>query len=274
MVEQMSKAMKKEKLTAKTADKFRLYEASVQDTDADITFIERIFRKEFKRAPETLREDFCGTAKLCADWVRRGKTRVATGLDLHQPTMNWGKRHHLEPLGEDAQRVHLLRRNVLEGIEKPVDVAVAFNFSYCVFKQRQTLLAYMKRIRHDLKREGLFFMDIHGGTESFEELEEATRHPGFSYVWDQAPYDAINGYAKRYIHFRFPDKTSLERAFVYDWRLWTLPEIKDLLEEAGFSRVDVYWEGADADGSGDGHFKKTRRADNELSWIAYIVAVR
>lgn len=261
------------KLTAATADKHVLYEGSVQDTDTDITFIDRIYKKHNKRLPETLREDFCGTAKLCADWVSRGEARSAVGLDLHRPTMAWGQRVHLAPLGDAATRVDLRCVNVLDGVPKPVDVAVAFNFSYCVFKTRQLMLAYTKQVRRDLKPGGLFFMDIHGGTEACEEMEETTKHKGFTYVWDQEPYDAITGFAKRHIHFRFPDGTEMNRAFTYDWRLWMLPELTEVLQDAGFTQVDVYWEGADAQGAGDGKFKKTRRAENELSWIAYIVAV-
>jgi hypothetical protein len=262
-------------LTAQTADKHVLYEASVQDTDTDITFINRIYKKAYKRLPVSLREDFCGTAKLCADWAASAAQRTAIGLDLHRPTMQWGKRNHLAQLpAEVQQRVQLQQGNVLDGVASPVDVAVAFNFSYCVFKTRGDLLRYCTRVRHDLTDDGMFFMDIHGGTEVFEEMEETTAHKGFTYVWDQAPYDAITGFAKRYIHFRFPDGTEMHRAFAYDWRLWHLPELCEVLQDAGFSQVDVYWEGADAQGAGDGKFKKTRRAENELSWIAYVVATR
>ena len=40
--------------------------------------------------------------------------------------------------------------------------------------------------------------------------------------------------------------------------------------EAGFSRVDVYWEGATDEGEGDGDFVLTDTAEEEQSWIAYV----
>jgi hypothetical protein len=262
-------------LTAQTADRHALYEASVQDTSTDVAFIDRVFRKRNKRLPSTLREDFCGTGRLCADWVVSRPERQAIGLDLHRPTMRWGEKRHIAALDAAAQRrVKLQHGNVLDGIAERVDVAVAFNFSYCVFKRRDELLRYFKRAHHDLLDDGLFFLDIHGGTEVFEEMEETTAHKGFTYVWDQAPYDAITGLTKRYIHFRFPDGSHMHRAFSYDWRLWHLPEMREVLLEAGFRKVEVYWEGADADGTGDGNFRLRQRAENELSWIAYVVAVR
>ena len=64
----------------------------------------------------------------------------------------------------------------------------------------------------------------------------------------------------------------MEKAFTYEWRLWTLPEIRELLEEAGFGRVTVYWEGTDEDGEGNGEFEPTTRGDADAGWIAYLVA--
>jgi hypothetical protein len=267
------KRAKKVALTAKTADKHALYEASVQDTSVDIAFIDRVYKKARGQKPTSLREDFCGTAVLCADWVQSHPERTATGLDLHAPTMAWGRKHHLDPLPESVQqRVTLLERDVIAGMKAQVDVAVAFNFSYCCFTTRAQMLAYMRTARRDLKDDGLFFMDIHGGTEVYEEMEESTRHKGFTYVWDQDPYDAITGLATRHIHFTFPDGSRIRPAFSYAWRLWSLPELSDILLEAGFSRVDVYWEGSDGQGAGNGKFRLREHADNELSWIAYIVA--
>lgn len=275
------KTKTKPALCAKNADKHALYEASVQDTDFDLEFIDKIYKKTFARYPLTLREDFCGTALLCADWVASRPRREAWGLDLHQPTMNWGLKHHVAPLGDKAERVHLLRRNVLDGCGVAVDVAVAFNFSYCIFHERAQMLAYFRSVLGELGREGMFVLDLHGGTECFVEVEEEKEVAlgsgkdckPFTYVWDQEPYDPIQGLATRHIHFRFRDGSVMRRAFTYDWRLWTLPELRDLLMEAGASKVDTYWEGADGKGGGNGDFRKTKRAENEESFVAYLVAV-
>lgn len=272
-----NKAAKKPRapaLTAKTADRHVLYEASVQDTSVDIRFIDRIFAKERGKKASSLREDFCGTGRLCADWVKSAAYRTATGLDLHAPTMAWGEARHLAPLTDDQRRrVRLLERDVVAGMDGQADAAVAFNFSYCCFLTRALMLAYVRTARRTLTADGIFFLDIHGGTEVFEAMEERTSHPGFTYVWDQDPYDAIRGHARRHIHFEFRDGSQIRPAFSYAWRLWNLPEMRDILLEAGFSRVDVYWEGADGQGLGNGRFRRRDSADNELSWIAYIVAL-
>jgi SAM-dependent methyltransferase len=264
----------KARLSAKNADKFRLYEESVQDTHSDIQFIQRVFKKERQREPRDLREDFCGTAKLCADWVHRHPERTAVGLDLHEPTLRYAQRRHIAPLGSQASRVHLLQRDVLEGTTDRFDVILAFNFSYSVFKTRRELLRYFQVVHRDLKPGGGFFLDLYGGPEAQNEVVETTRMNGFTYVWEQKPLDAVSGWGKRYIHFRFTDGSEMKRAFTYDWRLWSLPELRDLLDEAGFASNEVYWEGADEDGEGNGIFRKVRRVDNEDSWIAYLVGWR
>ena len=75
-----------------------------------------------------------------------------------------------------------------------------------------------------------------------------------------------------HIHFKFPDKSKLKRAFTYVWRLWTLPEITELLTEAGFKNPTVYWEGTDEDGEGDGVFTPDDRGEADAGWIAYLSA--
>jgi SAM-dependent methyltransferase len=255
------------KYTARTADKHELYELSVQNPEADVAFIERFFRKHRGRIPTRLREDFCGTAKLCGAWVQK-PDRYAVGIDIDSETLALARARNVP----DKKRVKLVCNNVRKVQRGEFDVACAFNFSYFVFKTREGLRDYFRAVRKSLKKDGVFFLDTHGGTETYSELEETTRHKGFTYVWQQAPYDAVTGYAMRYIHFRFPDGTQLRRAFEYDWRMWTLPEVKDILMDAGFRKVEVYWEGSTPKGAGNGIFKKVAHAENEAAWVAYITA--
>ena len=61
------------------------------------------------------------------------------------------------------------------------------------------------------------------------------------------------------------------KAFTYEWRVWTMPEILEMLTEAGF-RPTVYWEQADEGGEGNGVFIPETEGDADAGWIAYIVA--
>jgi hypothetical protein len=65
----------------------------------------------------------------------------------------------------------------------------------------------------------------------------------------------------------------MTRAFSYEWRLWSLPEIREVLEEAGFKNVTVWWEGTEEDtGEGDGEFEPAERGEACPGWIAYFTA--
>ena len=94
-----------------------------------------------------------------------------------------------------------------------------------------------------------------------------------AFIWDQKSYDPITGDIRCHIHFSFPDRTKLKRAFTYDWRLWSLPEIREVLLEAGFVRVTVYWEGTDEEtDEGNGEFTPAEHGEADDAFIAYIVA--
>ena len=63
-----------------------------------------------------------------------------------------------------------------------------------------------------------------------------------------------------------------ERVFTYDWRMWSIPELRDILFEVGFKKTHIYWEGTTKAGEGDGNFTRTEKGESCLSWIAYIAA--
>jgi hypothetical protein len=78
-----------------------------------------------------------------------------------------------------------------------------------------------------------------------------------------------------FIHFEFDDGSRINRAFRYDWRLWGLFELRDLLDDAGFSKTEVYWEGTDRQtGEGNDVFRRRERAEDDPAWICYIAGIR
>lgn len=265
------KKTRKSRFSAKTADKHVLYQLSVQDVVTEAKFIADVFKKKRKRPAVSLREDFCGTALLCGQWVENGRARTATGVDIDPAVLSWGWEHNIEPLGESASRVTLLEKDVRDRVPGRFDLVVAFNFSYWIFKTRDEMRNYMKTVRRSLGPEGMFLLDAYGGWEAYEPMyENRPVKGGFTYVWDQDKFDPITHEVTNYIHFKFKDGTKLDKAFTYEWRYWTLPELQELLGEAGFSDVRVYWDQADSEDEED--YRPTKRADNQPGWLAYIVA--
>jgi SAM-dependent methyltransferase len=258
---------------AERADRHALYQESVQCVEAEIDFIDDTFLKLKGRRAIRLREDFCGTANTSCEWIRRRPGNTALGVDLDQEVLAWGETNNRSKLGADAGKLTLLREDVLEVRHDPVDTVLAMNFSYWIMQDRATLRRYFRGVRDSLVDDGIFFLDCFGGYDAFREMTERTKNDGFTYVWDQSSYNPVTGDMQCYIHFRFPDGSKMNRAFSYHWRLWTLPEIRELLQEAGFSRVTVWWQGWDDDEKdGDGEFHQVEDADADAAWIAYVVA--
>ncbi len=268
-----NKNRKKHRYTAKTADKYELYQLSVQSPAEDVEFLQHTYRSLRGRKAKHFREDFCGTCLLTANWITQGKTYTAEAFDIDPEPLGWGREHNLEPLGKDARRAVLHLQDARAPSDRAPDVRCAQNFSYWVFMSRHEMLDYFRKARKDLAADGIFVVDVHGGPESLEEMQEETEIDGFTYVWDQHKIWPITSECESYIHFKFPDKTRLRKAFSYHWRLWGLAEIRDILNDAGFSSVDCYWEGTDADGeSGDGIFTREEHGEHCLSYVAYLVA--
>ena len=265
-------------------DRFRLYQLAVQNPAAEIDFVDRICQQWPGRPARRLREDFCGTGAICAEWVRRRPDNRAWGLDLDPEALAWGRRHTLQALSaEQRARVALIAGDVLSAASPAAtltpapEVVLALNFSYWLLRTRCALLTYFQRVRALLPEHGFLLLDAHGGPESLR-LQCETRRvrdpdgEDFDYVWERADYDPATGRQRCHIHFRFDDGSALERAFSYDWRLWTLPEIRELLAEAGFATVQVYWQGWDANGNPDGIFVPVESGAPDAGWIAYLTA--
>ncbi len=269
-------AKKKHKLTRRNADRYDLYLKSVQEPSVEVEFFERVYRKEYGRAPMLLREDFCGTAAVCSAWVGSRKGRVAIGVDNDPEPLAWSRSHVLSRLDAEARaRVTLFEADVRDVHPEKADVLAAQNFSFFGFTDRDGLRGYFEAARRNLDAQGVMVLDMMGGSEVFlEDHTDSTRKDGFTYHWHQQRFDPITHYARFAIHFTFRDGTRWKNAFQYEWRIWTLPEVRELLLEAGFSRADVYWEGTDEDGEGDGVFRRRKHAEADPAWIAYVVAVR
>lgn len=270
-----AKSLKKSKgpTMAEKADIHELYEESVQNVENEVKFLGATFRERRGRTAYTFREDFCGTASLACEWVRQGDEYSAVGVDIDASVLDWGRKNRVNRLDvADQARVRLIESDV-QTVETPkVDILAAFNFSYWIFEERAQMVAYMRRCYEALKDDGILFMDMFGGPESFEETREKTKHDGFTYVWHQAKFHPVTNHMQCYIHFKFPDGSKLKRAFSYSWRLYTAPELRDMLHDAGFSNVTIYWEGEDEDGEGNGVFTPNDKGEADLAWIAYIVA--
>ena len=267
-------AKRKTVTSASTADRHALYEMAVQAVDAEIDMVDDTFTSIRGRKASLFREDFCGTANSSCEWVRRRPTNFAVGLDLSQEVLDWGTDNNIASLTPKQQkRIELFNQDVNHDIGAPAEIIVAMNFSYQLFKTRDELRSYFSNVRDGLTEDGVFFIDAYGGYDSWKEIKEKTKFKDFTYYWDQKKYNPITANMLCHIHFKFKDGSKIKKAFTYDWRMWTLPELQEILQESGFSKVTVYWEGTDEEtGEWDGTYSATDEGDDDPAWIVYLSA--
>lgn len=263
---------------AALADLHVLYEQAVQDVEAEIDFVEQTWAELRQRPAVVLREDFCGTANTACEWVIRDDNHYAIGVDLDSEVLNWGRLNRLSQLDEEqVKRIELLNEDVAQTCPGQVDIILAMNFSYYLFMKRDELRDYFINVLDGLVSDGILFLDAYGGYEApmvLTESRECQDEDGnkFTYIWEQASFNPIDSSMNCQIHFEFPDESRIDRAFDYCWRLWTLPEIREILYEAGFSKVDIYWEGTDEEkNEGNGIYTPSEIGDADPGWVCYIV---
>lgn len=166
------------------------------------------------------------------------------------------------------------------------DIVCAFNYSCCCLHTRVELVSYFKHALMALsKKGGIFVMDLYGGASSEQKLRLQRKFANFTYVWEQAEFDIIERKTRISLHFHFQkQQKKLRHAFSYSWRLWSLPEIKDCLQEAGFRSVH-FWlrqmpdtgENRSTVGFGAGRdikYEEMKCFEQQDAWNAYIVGVR
>lgn len=217
-------------------DPLDLYERAVQSPAELAAFFVALHGGE----PTRLREDFGGTGAVARAFVRAAPRRSAVVVDIDPAPL------------ERCRDVADVRTLVADatGLDDadPADIVFVGNFSIGYVACRRRLVGYLAASRRRLSPGGLFAFDMYGGPGAWRLGGIARRIPlqGGSilhYWWEHEAADPLTGMVVNAISFRVETGgeivEELPRAFVYRWRLWTLPELNDALLEAGFAGVEV-----------------------------------
>ncbi len=238
-----------------------------------------------RRIPLVLREDFCGTAILCREWVSRGIMRSAIGIDLNEETIEYARSH--DPDGLFDNRIKLIVSNVLnispDSIEN-ADILVAFNYSICYFHRYRQLVDYLAIALRSVAPGGIFICDLFGESSKMSSRKStfSRKHSTFTYSFERSPIDIITNTCHCHIHFHFIDGSVKARAFSYHFRMWTIAEVIDAMIEVGFRKVEVWLSTRDNDSCSGKEDDGTLEYERILTipvgapkgcWNAYIVGV-
>ncbi|KAJ1737776.1 hypothetical protein LPJ72_000182 [Coemansia sp. Benny D160-2] len=215
-----------------------------------------------RRQAYSLREDFCGTAVLCMEWVSSSPsaTRYAYGVDIDPEVIEYACEH---TIGRDSHgltsddRIKLVCADVFDvhGDDSKVqgnkhtgnrtvprtDIIASFNFGICYFHKRQDLVRYLKHSLGNLNDFGLLFCDLFGGHEAVRSGISRVRNVGtFRYYFRQGNFDMLRNTTRFSLSFRMQDGSMLKDCFTYDFRVYSLCELREAMLEAGFDDVCVW----------------------------------
>ena len=252
-------------------DKHDLYELCVQNPEALIPLLNAIHGKQ----PLTLAEDFSGTSILSHQWVAQSDSHCANCVDLDQEALN---KHG------DHPRINKQLINVNDATD-PADILFVGNFSVGYHHTRAELISYLKQAHTRLKASGgTFLCDTYGGENAYT-LGGVHRPTPMGdgrlcrYTWEQRDADPLTGMVTDVIHFRIEHAGNIteeyDDAFTYHWRLWSVPELRDAMLEAGFTKVQCYAKLPDAvDDEGNAYINPIEDPQEELeeSFIVLIAA--
>lgn len=222
-------------------DRFDLYELSVQKPAHAVALLRAIHG----RAPRVLAEDFSGTAAVSRAWVRMVEDGRAIAVDRDAEALSRARGH---------AGLHVIEGDVRELPSSAVartDVVFVGNFSIGELHTRRELVAYLRRSRERLEPHGVFVCDTYGGASAFRTGAIERMHAGpngtcIRYTWEQRRADPITARVENALHFRVERAGEIVQeitdAFVYRWRLWSVPELCDALVEAGFASTEVHAE--------------------------------
>ncbi len=255
---------------AEHADRHQIYQLAVQSPEADVGLVQYFYRNRHRRNAWHLREDFCGTALTLSYWVQQGVRYSGEGFDIDPDPLEWGGQHNIQPLGTGAQRAILHLADARAPSSRPPDIRCAFNFSYWVFLTRGEMLDYFQKAHADLASGGMLVIDVTGGTDSLSDELFITRCTGFEMIWHQTNFSPVDHSAELALRFRFRDGSEIT-PYRYRWRIWSLPELLDLLEAAGFQHIDIWWQDEEA---GEYGYRKTRTGENSSCWVACLAAFK
>jgi hypothetical protein len=243
-------------------DKYDLYQKSVQTADLDAEFAQRAYRELKQKEPTTLGEDFCGTWLISREWVRLNPDYKAVCVDIDKEPLEYGNQHN-KITSSEKRRLKIIRDNVLTKTLPKVDIVNAQNFSYWIFKTREELVNYFKVANLRCRRNGILLVDAFGGPECCSPNIERTRHNNFVYQWEQVNFNPTTNEALFYINFKVANRIH-RGVFEYDWRIWSIAEIREAMMEAGFRKTTVWMENEDDE------YVVVDDCDEE-SWLAIII---
>jgi SAM-dependent methyltransferase len=175
----------------------------------------------------------CGMGRVSLELAGRGF--AVTGVDITEA--------YLRAAEEDAAYAELDIRFIREdarSFRRPgfFDTAVNLYISFGYFEDPRDDLLMVRNVYESLKPGGAFIIETLGKEIAVRDFIEAEwfERAGFMVLTEYAPVDSWGGLRNRWILIN--GEKRIEKTFTQ--RLYAASELRWLLEEGGFSRVELY----------------------------------
>ncbi len=231
----------------RTREAWSLYERTVQDPQRTVALLRRLHRGR----PRVLGEDFAGSAALSRAWGEHVAGGRAFAVDLDAEALAFAPDPRVSTHALDV-------RDRAIGRLGPCDIVHAGNFSLGELRARRDLEAWARSTHERLAPRGIAVLDTYGGESAWrlgvlERRRIELDGEELRWSWEQRSADPLTGEVVDSLSFRVLRAgeviVDLPDAFVYRWRLWSVPELVDVLRAAGFARCEVHVDLPDAAGA-------------------------
>ncbi len=254
-------------------NRYDLYQLAVQSPDLQARFL----RALHPATPTTLREDFSGPAALARAWIALDSRHRALAVDRDPEPLAHARARLAADQPDAATRVEFLEQDV-RACRARADLIAAFNFALCELHERPHLLDYLRAAHASLTAGGFLACDLYAGAHALTPGTSKATIPTPSgplrYTWEQRHADPLTARVENAMHFKPSRQSPIRDAFVYHWRLWSIPELRDAMIDAGFSSTEVHLSYGDAlDGDGSPIPAPHQPGDTtDPDFVAYIIA--
>lgn len=228
------------RLGSRTLSRYDLYEMAVQAPSIQARFL----RAVHGGSPRVLGEDFCGPASIARAWLALDEDVRAIITDLDAEPLEHAERALDRALGGAAAGRMTINHGDVLSAKGRADVIASLNFAVCELRDRASLMTYLRSTLVRLEARGVLVADLYAGSSSLLRGTSSqtidTPDGPVVYTWEQREVDPLSGLVTCAMHFDGPGGQRLEDAFVYQWRLWSIPELRDAMREAGFASTEVH----------------------------------
>jgi len=220
--------------------KFDLYQISVQNVKIEVEFFRKCYRMLYNKVATKFREDFCSTALLSCEWVKNNVMNTAVGLDIDPEALAWGLEHNVNNLTSGSDRIRLLDHNVLTPYDQKekFEIICSLNYSHFLLTKRRDLLTYFSNVYKSLDPKGIFILDFYGGSHIYEDHKYAKEKSQHFYQFSGKQMNILNNQSKCSLNYKVNKKFIPH--FSFDFRIYSIIEMREALEEAGFKKFKLH----------------------------------